>query len=146
MNRMPPHHFTRNVVAAGVAQGILFAGLWSWLLASLQGKLFVEALLPFGFAAGLSFGMGMSLVFAWLLQVVSIRVPVNDRVDFLFRMNEAAATLGYTPARPGAARVIYQPRLNLGKTSRLVVQFEGSAAVIAGPQFHIVRLRRQLTR
>jgi hypothetical protein len=146
MNRMSPHPFTRNIVAAGIAQGLLFATLWSWILASFQNKLFLEVLIPFGFLAGMSFGMAMSLVFAWLLQIVSIRVPVNDRIDFLFRLNEAAATLGYSPARPNAVRVVYQPRLNLGKTSRLVVQFEGAAAVIAGPQLQIVRLRRYLGR
>jgi hypothetical protein len=138
----PP--FSRSVVTIGLVQGVLFAALWSWLLSGIQNRSIVEVLMPFGLVAGLSFGMAMSLVMAWLAQVISIRVPFENQVDFLFRMNEAAAGLGYEPGPRKEQGVIYHPRLRLRGSSPLVVQFDGRAAVIAGPQWQIVRLRHSL--
>src|SRR5262245_50437157 len=126
--------FSRGVVTIGIVQGVLFAGLWSWLLAGIQNRPMVEVLMPFGAIAGLSFGMAMSLMMAWLAQVTSIRVPFENQIDFLFRMNEAAAGLGYEPGPREKQGMTYHPRVRLRGSSPLVVQFDGRAAVIAGPQ------------
>ncbi len=146
---MPPASskpITAPVTAFGLVLGVIFAGLWSWLLAGLQGKPVDEVLLPFGLLAGLCFGMSMSLFGAWLLQATTICVPFENRVDFLFRMNEAAALIGYEPGLRGDASIVYRPRARIRGTSPLVVDFDGRSAVIAGPQFHLLRLRRHFVR
>lgn len=141
-----PNPFTAPVVVIGLIQGIIFAGLWSWFLAGHQGMPVDEALLPFGLVTGLCLGMSMSFLGAWLLQAASIRVPFENRIDFLFRMNEAAALLGYEPGLRGPARMVYHPRVLLRGIAPLVVEFDGHSAVIAGPQLQVVRLRRYFGR
>lgn len=140
-----PRSYAGTAILLGAITALPFAILWSLLFAAIQQQS-VGEILPFGLGAGLFFGVSFGLALAFFLKGEKATVDVEDRKDFVSRLNVAMSQLGYNPATEAEDFFTYKPSFQAGLAAgRIAVQLQGRRAVIVGPKMYVKKLLTRLT-
>lgn len=148
--KLPPPALSEPRSFAGLALRIAamtfvpFALGMSWLVSTLLGMPF-DRVLPFGLAGAAIF----SIVFGWNnarhLQVETIMLKVEDRSEFVAKLNLATARLGYSLKAAIEGFYTYEPAFQTGwAAGSLSVQLSEKEATMVGPRVFVYKVMELL--
>jgi hypothetical protein len=122
---------------------MMFAILWSGLIALVEQASFVEVLYPRGVIMGLIFGLIAGLFLRGKIATIEV---VGEKRSFVSRVNIVLWRLGYQPATQAEDLFTYRPGLELlGSSGRIGVQLrDEDRAEIFGPKLQVEKVIRAL--
>lgn len=121
------------------------AVFWSLFMSFWLRRSFASILVPTGAAFGLTMGIFMTAMLAFLLRSGTVRVAVLDHEDFLARLDRAAGKLRYRPVSDNRGTIAYEPRALLrNAATRILVDVHDGEAVLTGPKSPLARLKKEI--
>jgi hypothetical protein len=139
-----PRSYASTAIMLGAPSALFFSIGMSLMLAATYHLDFGKVL-PYGFVAGLFFGLFGGLTMAFFLKGETATIEVRDVKDFIPRLNVAMSQLGYFLATQTENFFTFKPSFWAGLAAGpIAVQLREGQAVVVGPKMYVKKLIKRL--